>query len=413
MFNNNITTSCVVVVISSFMMICDAYTLQRQQQCQTMLPITSFHVDRNMERTKIRSKFTALLFSSPENTPNDDGDTNDDMTLSSSSSSSSNTASSSTLNINAPSFESSNEFVRATQSDAQDALNAVGWSLPTTTTSTSTAVTSMADGDLTSDDPFVQMIDQSIQKDVGVSLDDLLNPAKVVNLERDLYLYRTQLAQLTGATTSSSSSSSQQQSYTFLTTENCDNGGGGTEAEEIRKIIQKKEADLMIERRSVFRNWLKNVFLIQAVISFGLSYVMASNSALLFGQFDWYLNPKYNMDISISVLGYWWWWLFVIPSLRSRRPKGFEKQALDIAFLASPIISLLAPIATKDTTLIWYANFLVVAGAYGFAYVQEQQQNSNGDDDDDDLNASKQPEWLKFVYKSLDFGTGRERGARN
>ena len=141
---------------------------------------------------------------------------------------------------------------------------------------------------------------------------------------------------------------------------------------------------------------------------------MASNSALLFGQYDWYLNPKYNMDISISVLGYWWWWLFVIPSLRSRRPKGFEKQALDIAFLASPIISLIAPIATKDTELIWYANFSVVAGAYGFAYIQQQTSNDNDDDSNDsDDSASQQPEWLKFVYKSLDFGTGRERGARN
>ena len=294
-----------------------------------------------------------------------------------------------------PTLESS-EFLRATQSDAQDALNSVGWSIP-------------AEGDLTSDDPFVQLIDQSIQKDMGVPLDELLNPAKVVNLERDLYMYRTQLASLTGATIASSDSAT-----SFLITENCDNGGGGVEAEEIRNIIKKKEADLMIERRSVFRNWLKNVFLIQAILSFGLSYVMASNSALLFGQYDWYLNPKYNMDISISVLGYWWWWLFVIPSLRSRRPKGFEKQALDIAFLASPIISLIAPIATKDTELIWYANFLVVAGAYGFAYIQQQTSNDNDDDSNDsDDSASQQPEWLKFVYKSLDFGTGRERGARN
>lgn len=58
-------------------------------------------------------------------------------------------------------------------------------------------------------------------------------------------------------------------------------------------------------------------------------------------------------DISIQVLGYWFWWLFIIPSLRSRRPKGPEKKALDIAFLGTPLISILAPIATKDTGLIW------------------------------------------------------------
>jgi len=58
-------------------------------------------------------------------------------------------------------------------------------------------------------------------------------------------------------------------------------------------------------------------------------------------------------DMPIRVLGFWWWWLFVVPSLRSRRPKGAEKKALDIAFLGTPLISLIAPAATKDTAVIW------------------------------------------------------------
>ncbi len=62
-------------------------------------------------------------------------------------------------------------------------------------------------------------------------------------------------------------------------------------------------------------------------------------------------------DISIQVLGYWFWWLFIVPSLRSRRPKGPEKKALDIAFLGTPLISILAPVATKDTGLIWLGEF--------------------------------------------------------
>ena len=137
-----------------------------------------------------------------------------------------------------------------------------------------------------------------------------------------------------------------------------------------------------------------------------------------------------NRDISIQVLGYWFWWLFIVPSLRSRRPKGPEKKALDIAFLGTPLISILAPVATKDTGLIWLgkffflifenlilllfwlfhfppisiANFMVVAGSYGFSFLVA--------DEDDDESNKKQPEWLKFVYKSLDFGSGRERGAR-
>jgi hypothetical protein len=50
------------------------------------------------------------------------------------------------------------------------------------------------------------------------------------------------------------------------------------------------------------------------------------------------------------------------------------------------------------------ANLAVVAGAYAFAFLV--------DNDDDDGEKANQPEWLKFIYKSLDFGSGRERGAR-
>ena len=271
------------------------------------------------------------------------------------------------------------------RAEAQDALTGVGWAMP-------------EEGDLTSDDPFVQSIDAGIQRDVGVPLDGLLNPAKVVNLERDLYSLRMNLASVTGKETDFS----EMEDLTAMTTQDCDGGGGGEEAEALRKNIAKKEASLVIERRSVFRGWLKNIFLGQAVISFGLSYVMATHPESLFGGFGWY--NVYNMDISIKVLGYWWWWLFVIPSLRSRRPSGPEKKALDIAFLASPAISLIAPVATKDTALIWAANFAIVAASYGFAFLTPE------DDDDGD---SKTPGWLKFVYKSLDFGSGRERGARS
>lgn len=267
--------------------------------------------------------------------------------------------------------------------EASDALMSVGWSAP------------MSGDELTSDDPFVQRINLQIQKESGVDLDELLNPAKVVNLERDLVNLRSELAILTGGDSND---------VLGKTTDECDNGGGGEAADKIRQKIIKKEKDLLIERRSVFRGWLKNVFLGQAVLSLILSWCMVTDPSVLFGSFDWFQNTR-SIDVSIQVLGFWWWWLFIVPSLRSRRPKGFEKKALDIAFLGSPAISLLAPAITKDTALIWVANFVVVAGAYAFAFVTFDVDNKDEDD-------SKDPEWLKFVYKSLDFGTGRERGAR-
>ena len=160
--------------------------------------------------------------------------------------------------------------------DANDALASVGWAPP------------REDGEMTSDDPFVQDIDAGIQRDFGVGLDELLNPAKVVNLERDLYNLRLELAGLTGVTLDEQAASTN-----TLTTERCDGGGGGEEADAVRARIDKKEKDLLIERRSVFRGWLKNVFLGQAILSFGLSWVMATNPEVLFGQFGWF--QSYNM----------------------------------------------------------------------------------------------------------------------
>merc|ERR1712183_1058852 len=113
---------------------------------------------------------------------------------------------------------------------------------------------------MTSDDPFVKSIDEGIRKDFGVGLDDLLNPAKVVNLERELYQLREEL----------------QTTDDMLI------------IESIKNSIEKKENKLAIERRSVFRDWLKNVFVGQAVISLGVSYVMATNPSSLFGGFDWF-----------------------------------------------------------------------------------------------------------------------------
>jgi len=250
--------------------------------------------------------------------------------------------------------------------------------------------------ELTSNDPFVARIDAQIQSESGVGLDMLLNPAKVVNLERDLFSLRSELASLTGKIDVD----------VLESPDECDGGGGGQVAEDIRKKIEKKEKSLFVERKSVFRGWLKNVFLGQAILSFGISWLMVSNPDALFGNFGWYSSVN-SIDISIRVLGFWWWWLFIIPSLRSRRPFGAEKKALDIAFLGTPAISLLSPVLTKDTELIWLANFALVVGAYTYSFLTKDDDSNNSND-----NEKKKPDWLIFLYKSLDFGGGKERGLR-
>lgn len=66
-------------------------------------------------------------------------------------------------------------------------------------------------------------------------------------------------------------------------------------------------------------------------------------------------------------------------------------------------------VATLSCSYYEYiANFAVVAGSYGFAFLTDSD-----DDDDEEKSGKNQPAWLKFIYKSLDFGSGKERGARN
>jgi hypothetical protein len=64
--------------------------------------------------------------------------------------------------------EKSGLFSDEVQQEAREVLEKVGWARPTD-----------GEGELTSDDPFVQQINEGIQRDFGVNLDDLLNPAKV------------------------------------------------------------------------------------------------------------------------------------------------------------------------------------------------------------------------------------------
>ena len=63
--------------------------------------------------------------------------------------------------------EQTGVFSQDVQDEAKQALASVGWAKP------------LDDGEMTSDDPFVKQIDEGIQRDYGVNLDDLLNPAKV------------------------------------------------------------------------------------------------------------------------------------------------------------------------------------------------------------------------------------------
>lgn len=207
---------------------------------------------------------------------------------------------------------------------------------------------------------LVERVNAEVMALTGVGLDDLLNPSKVVNYEREVILLTEQIAAASST----------------------------NEREELQKRLDKVSKQLYSEKRTVFAGWLKGLFIGQAVIAVVLGGVAA------FDAFPWF-----TIDISLRALGFWSFWLFIIPSLRARRPKGWEKFALDIAFLGSPIVTIGAPFVTKDPALIWGANLVLLVGAYAAAFALR----------DADLGSNA---GFSGALNALDFGTGQERGIR-
>lgn len=124
------------------------------------------------------------------------------------------------------------------------------------------------------DNLLIERLNAEILAESGVELDQLINPSKVVNLERDLVSLRKEI----------------------LLTISSD------EIAEIQKVIDKKTATLIVEKRGVMRGWLKNLFVGQSVLA------GVGSLALVY---QWVPT-----ELPIQVLGFWMWWLFIIPSLR-------------------------------------------------------------------------------------------------
>lgn len=233
-------------------------------------------------------------------------------------------------------------------------------------------VISEQDNELTEaeDNMLIQRLNEEIFADVGVELEQLINPSKVVNLERDLIKLERQKLLLTNQ----------------------------AEIEKINEQIEKKKSVSAVERRLVMRGWLKNLFVGQSVLSAVISLGMVYNSI-----------PGYDAPLPIQVLGFWMWWLFIVPSLRARKPSNEEKSVLNIAFLVTPVVSFALPTITRDCPTIWWANALAVAGCYAYAFLLKPDAEAEGSDGSE---GPALPSFLAQAYKALDYGSGQERGAR-
>ena len=99
---------------------------------------------------------------------------------------------------------------------------------------------------------LVARVQREVLELTGVELEDLLNPSKVVNLEREKIVKEAELAACTDAEVKA----------------------------ELEARLEKIEADLFREKRTVFRGWLKGLFISQSVISLVLSGYMARAARL-------------------------------------------------------------------------------------------------------------------------------------
>ena len=211
------------------------------------------------------------------------------------------------------------------------------------------------------DPDLVDRVNEEVFALTGVGLEDLLNPSKVVNYEREKILLTKQIEECTAS----------------------------DEREELQARVDKISKQLYSEKRTVFSGALKAVFVGQALIAIVLGG---------FAAFDAF--PTVTIDLSLRALGFWSYWLFIIPSLRARRPRGWEKLALNYAFLGSPILTIGLPFIARDPPLIWGANLglLVACYAYGYAFGRGEDAEVAGG--------------FSGALNALDFGGGQERGIR-
>jgi len=217
-----------------------------------------------------------------------------------------------------------------------------------------------------------EVVRQEIKADYGVELENLLNPIKVVSLNKKIIEAEKALAG--------------------------DSMPAAERAETEEKLLTFR-ADLDKERRSVMMDWLKTVFRSQAAFSLVGGALLATD----------HMPGFPDLPIAARAFGFWTMWLFTIPSLRAVKPMGYpqwnvsgaqEKKALNLAFVLTPLTTIGLPFLTKDPSLIFDANLVAVALCYAFYVVQ-----GPGEDSDPGVE-------VKGLLKYLDYGSGRERGVR-
>ena len=111
---------------------------------------------------------------------------------------------------------------------------------------------------------------------------------------------------------------------------------------------------------------LYKVFEIQAWVALVIGGALSFN--LLF--------PSDEPDIA-RLIGMWSIWMFTVPSLRARECTSAEKDALNVLFLAIPLLNVLLPFVWKSFPFIFTADCVLMAGVYAWKGLLPGQSNEN------------------------------------
>lgn len=205
----------------------------------------------------------------------------------------------------------------------------------------------------------------------GVDMDELLNAGKVVGLTRKLDALALDFDALPAD----------------------DDARRARVAEKMDAVRRRLEQ----EKRQVMQGWLKNVFVGQALLFVAVGGLLANDA----------VPGVESVPLVGRALGFWTTWLFSIPALRARKgiAKG-EKSALNVAFLATPLMNVAMPFFTKNCGAIWAVDVAVLAGAYAW-YVVGPAVAGSEDGGEGETQAAKEEGRITGILKWLDWGSWR------
>lgn len=202
----------------------------------------------------------------------------------------------------------------------------------------------------------------------GVNFDDLLDSGRTVKLARELDTLEVTLEST-------------------------------SDADERKELLQKSEKikrEFETVSRQVMQPALKRLFLGQAIMSTVVAGIVASDSI-----------PGTSVPLVGRALAFWTVWLFTIPSLRARKGiPSWEKSALNIAFLTTPLANIALPTITKNTTGIWAASVGVLLACYTYYYVRRAPSSST-DDGEGGQGKKKEQSRIRGILRYLDWGSWR------